>query len=64
MNLPTLINYIGDIADAVGAAVPKIVATCSMLAAFLPAPEDGGVLSRLHKAINLLAFNFNHARKA
>lgn len=42
--------------------IPKAVTLASMLAAFLPSPRGRGPLSKLHKAINLLACNFWHAQ--
>lgn len=64
VDLPSMINYAGVVADAVVATAPKIVAGCSVLAAFLPPQDGNGFLARLHRAVNLVAFNFNRARNA
>ena len=60
--LAQLINNFGDVMDAVTATAPKVVAGCSVIAAFLPKPDGDGFLAKVHKAINATAFNFNQAR--
>lgn len=61
MDLPSIITYVGDVADAITSVVPKIIASCSILAAFLPPPDRAGPLSKLHALINAAAFNIRHA---
>lgn len=41
--------------------IPKLVLLANMISAFLPKPGGRGVLSKLHSAINIMAFNFYHA---
>ncbi len=60
--LAQLINNFGDVMDAVTTTAPKVVAGCSVIAAFLPKPDGEGVLSKIHKSINAVAFNFNQAK--
>lgn len=50
-----------QLAEAIASALPSIVGCASMAAAFLPPPKEKGVLARVHKAINTVAFNFKHA---
>lgn len=40
--------------------VPKLIAASTVLAAFIPKP-DSPVMLKLHRFVNLLAFNFGHA---
>lgn len=42
--------------------IPTAIGVSSVLAAFLPPPESPGLWGHVHKAINMLAFNFNHAK--
>lgn len=58
----TLIQSGSEVVDALIDFVPKVVMLASVLAAFLPAPEKEGFLSRVHKWINLAAVNVKHAK--
>lgn len=59
------INTLSNIFDALTNIVPKVVALSSMLAAFIPRPEtDESFWGRVHKYINLTAFNFKHAKNS
>ena len=59
--LTSAINSVGGLFDALGSVVPKVVAGCSVAAALLPAPDGDGRLSKLHRAMNMVAFNFRYA---
>lgn len=60
--LALFITQTGDVFDALTDAVPKVIAGCSVVAAFLPKPDGEGVLAKIHKSINAVAFNFNQAK--
>lgn len=54
-----------EILDTVGTVVEAlllIVAGASILAAYTPTKKDDIFLSRVKKFLNLLAFNFKHAK--
>lgn len=55
------INSWSTLLDSLIGFVPKLIATCTMIAAFLPPPEQNSILSRLHRIMNLIAFNFGKA---
>ena len=65
-------QHIQATADAIGAGtnimnqlavfIPSMIGTSSVLAAMLPAPEGSSFLAKVHKFINLVAFNFAHAK--
>lgn len=58
------INSASELLTAIADMVPKFVTAATVLAAFLPAPEQVSPLAKLHKLINVLAFNFRHAANA
>ena len=51
---------------SVGTATSIVVATCALIAMFLPAPQKDGskVYAALYTAINAAACNAGHARNA
>jgi hypothetical protein len=55
------INQISNFLDAATNFIPKVIAFASVTSAFLPKPDGTGFLSKAHKAINAVAFNFNEA---
>jgi hypothetical protein len=55
------INQISNFLDAATNFIPKAIAFASVSAAFLPKPDGEGFLSKVHKTINVIAFNFNNA---
>ena len=58
------INNISSIVDSLTDLVPKIIGFASVAAAFLPKPAGEGIVSRVHKYINAVAFNIKHAANA
>ena len=58
------INQLSALATAITSAVPSIIGACSIIAAFLPPPEMPGKMAKVHKIVNMLAFNFKHATNA
>jgi hypothetical protein len=56
------INALSDLLSAFIAFAPKAIAACAVASAFLPPPDQPGLLARVHKAMNALAFNFGHAQ--
>jgi hypothetical protein len=64
MDITTLtlaINSASSLLDALVDFVPKVIATTAVVAAFLPPPDQDNILSKVHRIINLVAFNFKHA---
>lgn len=64
MDIPTLtlaVNNASSFLDALIDFAPKLVSVATVTAAFLPAPDQSSILSKLHWLINLVAFNFKHA---
>lgn len=65
-------QHIQATADAIGAGtnimnqlvtfIPSVIGVSSVFAAMMPAPEGNSFLSKVHKFINLIAFNFAHAK--
>jgi hypothetical protein len=55
------INNISSIIDSLTNLVPKIIGFASIAAAFFPSPDGDGFMSKLHKYVNAVAFNFKHA---
>lgn len=47
--------------DAITSFIPKLITACTVLSAFLPTPDHQSILSKIHKSINLIAFNFGKA---
>ena len=58
------INNISSIVGALTDLIPKIIGFASVAAAFLPKPDGEGIMSRVHKYINAVAFNIKHAANA
>ena len=58
----TIINYIGDNADALIRSLTAIVAGASVIAALTPTPIDDGWVAKLYKAVDWLALNVGKAK--
>jgi hypothetical protein len=62
--IDTITQYITSLSgllDSLSIFIPKLIASCAVITAFLPPPDQHSVLSKVHKSINLIAFNFGKA---
>ena len=55
------ITQASSIFDALSDFIPKAIGFASVAAALLPKPDGDGILSKVHKFINAVAFNFMNA---
>lgn len=60
MDLQALYALLQD--DKFWLCVTSFLSACSALAALTPSPKDDGVLAKLRGLLDLLAFNFRHAK--
>jgi len=54
-----ILQFISDLA----AIAPMVVTICSIIAASTPTPKDDEWMSKLYKAIDIMALNIGHAKK-
>jgi hypothetical protein len=62
--VPTIVGSLMTIAGGVVSVMLMFSGACASVATWLPEPEGTGFLSRVHKWINLLGFNFGVAANA
>jgi len=60
MGILEFLSSLGQVFDALSIFLPKMISFCAIVAAFIP-PSSGGFVGMAYKAINYMAFNFNHA---
>jgi len=58
------VTQFGKLCTAVASTAPAVIGAASVIAAFLPPPENEGKAAKLHRIVNRLAFNFYHAQNA
>ena len=54
-----ILQFISDLA----AIAPMVVTICSIIAASTPTPKDDEWMSKLYKAIDIMALNIGYAKK-
>jgi hypothetical protein len=58
------VSALSVLIDTIMSTVPKIISIAAIVATRLPPPSQNSFLSKLHKIINTMAFNFGHATNA
>mgnify|MGYP003640729189 CR=1 FL=1 len=56
-------EYIRENWEQILAVLTGVVATASAIAALTPTPKDDGIVKKLYKLIDLLAFNVGKAKE-
>ncbi len=57
-----MIQYASDLLDVIINFLPKFIAFASIMAAFFPPVTAHTWLSKIHRFINIIAFNFKQAK--